>query len=92
MTGVWWLAAPQACRLNEVNTGGLSSYSLTNMVIAHLQEELKVRAVEGWLWAGITGFCRVGRGWRRGLVNGGRYGLQNERGLGPACGRPRTEV
>lgn len=27
--------------LNEVNTGGLSSYSLTNMVIAHLQEELK---------------------------------------------------
>ncbi len=34
----------KACRLNEVNTGGLSSYSLTNMVIAHLQEELKVRA------------------------------------------------
>ncbi|KAG2500643.1 hypothetical protein HYH03_001410 [Edaphochlamys debaryana] len=31
----------KACRLNEVNTGGLSSYSLTNMVIAHLQEELK---------------------------------------------------
>jgi hypothetical protein len=33
----------KACRLNEVNSGGLSSYSLTNMVIAHLQEELKVR-------------------------------------------------
>lgn len=32
----------KACRLNEVNRGGLSSYSLTNMVIAHLQEELKV--------------------------------------------------
>ncbi|GFR47440.1 hypothetical protein Agub_g9163 [Astrephomene gubernaculifera] len=31
----------KACKLNEVNTGGLSSYSLTNMVIAHLQEELK---------------------------------------------------
>ncbi|GIL79163.1 hypothetical protein Vretimale_16704 [Volvox reticuliferus] len=31
----------KACRLNEVNSGGLSSYSLTNMVIAHLQEELK---------------------------------------------------
>lgn len=30
-------------RLNEVNSGGLSSYSLTNMVIAHLQEEMKVR-------------------------------------------------
>lgn len=28
--------------LNEVATGGLSSYSLCNMVIAHLQEELKV--------------------------------------------------
>jgi len=27
--------------LNEVATGGLSSYSLCNMVIAHLQEELK---------------------------------------------------
>ncbi len=33
----------KACRLNEVMTGGLSSYSLTNMVLAHLQEELKVR-------------------------------------------------
>jgi len=28
--------------LNEVASGGLSSYSLCNMVIAHLQEELKV--------------------------------------------------
>ncbi|MEW5307286.1 MAG: hypothetical protein WDW36_009693 [Sanguina aurantia] len=28
-------------RLNEVKDGGLSSYSLNNMVIAHLQEELK---------------------------------------------------
>jgi non-canonical poly(A) RNA polymerase PAPD5/7 len=28
--------------LNEVMTGGLSSYSLCNMVVAHLQEELKV--------------------------------------------------
>ena len=35
-------------RLNDVATGGLSSYSLCNMVIAHLQEELKVReAAEG---------------------------------------------
>ena len=32
-----------AQRLNDVATGGLSSYSLCNMVIAHLQEELKVR-------------------------------------------------
>lgn len=30
-------------RLNDVATGGLSSYSLCNMVVAHLQEELKVR-------------------------------------------------
>ena len=30
--------------LNEVSSGGLSSYSLCNMVIVHLQEELKVRA------------------------------------------------
>lgn len=29
--------------LNDVSVGGLSSYSLCNMVIAHLQEELKVR-------------------------------------------------
>lgn len=33
-------------RLNEVKDGGLSSYSLNNMVIAHLQEELKVC----WAW------------------------------------------
>lgn len=31
--------------LNEVASGGLSSYSLCNMVIAHLQEELKVVCV-----------------------------------------------
>lgn len=29
------------CGLNEVQTGGLSSYSLTLMVLAHLQEEIK---------------------------------------------------
>ena len=31
----------KAQRLNDVATGGLSSYSLCNMVVAHLQEELK---------------------------------------------------
>lgn len=31
----------KALGLNEVANGGLSSYGLTNMVIAHLQEELK---------------------------------------------------
>lgn len=31
----------KSCGLNEVATGGLSSYSLTNMVLAHLMEELK---------------------------------------------------
>ncbi|KAJ9507932.1 hypothetical protein QJQ45_021174 [Haematococcus lacustris] len=30
-----------SCGLNDVAQGGLSSYSLCNMVIAHLQEELK---------------------------------------------------
>ncbi len=32
----------KSVHLNEVMTGGLSSYSLCNMVVAHLQEELKV--------------------------------------------------
>eukprot|EP00879_Flechtneria_rotunda_P006431 GHRR01006759.1.p1 GENE.GHRR01006759.1~~GHRR01006759.1.p1 ORF type:complete len:331 (+),score=91.01 GHRR01006759.1:418-1410(+) len=31
----------RSCGLNEVANGGLSSYSLTNMVLAHLLEELK---------------------------------------------------
>ena len=30
------------CGLNEVSNGGLSSYSLTLMVLAHLMEEIKV--------------------------------------------------
>lgn len=34
----------RSCGLNDVAVGGLSSYSLCNMVIVHLQEELKVRA------------------------------------------------
>lgn len=34
----------KSCGLNDVAYGGLSSYSLCNMVVAHLQEELKV----GW--------------------------------------------
>ena len=33
----------RSCGLNEVANGGLSSFSLTNMVLAHLLEELKVR-------------------------------------------------
>jgi hypothetical protein len=33
----------RSCGLNDVAYGGLSSYSLCNMVVAHLQEELKVR-------------------------------------------------
>jgi non-canonical poly(A) RNA polymerase PAPD5/7 len=33
----------KAANLNDVASGGLSSYSLTNMAIAHLQVELKAR-------------------------------------------------
>jgi DNA polymerase sigma len=38
------------CGLNEVATGGLSSYSLTLMVLAHLMEEIKARQrhLGGW--------------------------------------------
>lgn len=51
--------------LNEVQSGGLSSYSLCNMVVAHLQEELKVRV--WWearlAWAGgRMGGCTRPRG------------------------------
>lgn len=35
-------------RLLDVATGGLSSYSLCNLIIAHLQEELKVRVMFGF--------------------------------------------
>ena len=40
-----------ATGLNDVATGGLSSYSLSNMVLAHLQEELKasVQGVGVWV-------------------------------------------
>lgn len=47
----------KACRLNEVNSGGLSSYSLTNMVIAHLQEELKVRGAARWRAGNMREIC-----------------------------------
>lgn len=39
--------------LNEAATGGLSSYSLCNMVLAHIQEELKVC---GKVWKGVGRF------------------------------------
>ena len=45
------------CGLNEVANGGLSSYSLTLMVLAHLQEEIKVR----WLVALGAPGARPGR-------------------------------
>jgi DNA polymerase sigma len=32
----------RSCGLNDVATGGLSSFALTNMVLAHLMEELRV--------------------------------------------------
>lgn len=32
---------PQGCELNDVATGGLSSYGLTYMILAHLMEEEK---------------------------------------------------
>jgi DNA polymerase sigma len=32
----------RSCGLGEVMNGGLSSFSLTNMALAHLMEELKV--------------------------------------------------
>ena len=35
----------KARRLTDVSTGGLGGYALVNMVIAHLQEEAKVRCV-----------------------------------------------
>lgn len=39
----------EAC-LNEVFTGGLSSFSLTLMVLAHLQAEVCVGGVGCWMW------------------------------------------
>jgi hypothetical protein len=33
----------RSCGLNEVANGGLSSFSITNMVLAHLMQELQVR-------------------------------------------------
>ena len=35
----------KARRLTDVSTGGLGGYALVNMVIAHLQEEAKVRVM-----------------------------------------------
>lgn len=32
----------RSCGLNEVANGGLSSFSITNMVLAHILEELQV--------------------------------------------------
>lgn len=49
--------------LNEAATGGLSSYSLCNMVLAHIQEELKVC---GKVWKGVERCgkrCIRHRGW-----------------------------
>ena len=49
-------------RLNDVATGGLSSYSLCNMIVAHLQEELKVGEWEreGMAWLrSILGLLRL---------------------------------
>lgn len=37
----------RSCGLNEVANGGLSSFSLTNMVLAHLMDELRVRQHQG---------------------------------------------
>jgi non-canonical poly(A) RNA polymerase PAPD5/7 len=36
----------RSCGLNEVANGGISSFALTNMVLAHIMDELRVRA---WL-------------------------------------------
>lgn len=36
-------------RLNDVSTGGLSSFALANMVLAHLLEETEVRTAVGHL-------------------------------------------
>jgi non-canonical poly(A) RNA polymerase PAPD5/7 len=32
----------RSCGLNEVANGGISSFSLTNMVLAHIMDELRV--------------------------------------------------
>lgn len=32
----------RSCGLNEVANGGISSFSLTNMALAHLMDELRV--------------------------------------------------
>ena len=46
------------CGLNEVVQGGLSSYSLTLMVLAHLQEEIKVGPSRVGRGGGAVGGCR----------------------------------
>lgn len=43
----------RSCGLNEVANGGLSSFSITNMVLAHLLQELQVRF--GWGMCGGKG-------------------------------------
>jgi hypothetical protein len=38
------------CGLTEVANGGISSFALTNMVLAHIMDELRVRAwAQSWL-------------------------------------------
>lgn len=57
----------RAAGLNEVANGGLSSFSLTNMVLAHLQEDLKAGQDIYDLGESLYGFfCR----WVDGSLHG----------------------
>lgn len=66
--------------LNEAATGGLSSYSLCNMVLAHIQEELKV-------WRGVG---RCGKWWvkHRAVYDTGMGGLSSYR----LCNMARAHI
>ena len=78
------------CGLNEVSVGGLSSYSLTLMVLAHLQEEVKAGRDVFDLGEALYGFLlRYGEefdygGGARGVLGGGAPRCEQESGRG--CG------
>jgi non-canonical poly(A) RNA polymerase PAPD5/7 len=87
--------------LNEVANGGLSSFSLTNMVLAHLQEELKLGADIYDLGETLYSFlCRYGDefdydGEAVSVASGGivsRAALSAGWGTGATLGDPRILV
>lgn len=51
----------RSCGLNEVANGGLSSFSLTNMVLAHLMDELRVskHLYAAWCLPGYGVLCMI---------------------------------